>query len=571
MFESLTQLADQEDSIVYRAFDFISKRPGSILYFLYILGVIALANNNFIEGLYDTNTIFVHFLIFGLVVVLEHRWVTNLNNPNVSHHYLLIKQYWQFFFFGGIMAGSLNVMLAAFFNFLPFNFSLFGRFIFYPILSIAIVLTIFLSVPSFYKILNEDPKTFEIKRLVSSPSQLTSFSVYFLAGMSIPVLLFQELLRFSILARLFPAYYDLYSSLDPSQFNTLEVWKGEILFLYLIPLGIYFGGEGSKYIIKDGRIFFPDSDVLFRGGRIFGIYLLIVFISIILIDLHLHPLILHFVFLLGFVVATIQMKIDLEVCDKCNFIKFPISDQSPEFCYNCDYQRELTIPIKLPTLRQAVMPQCPSCGKNWDEPTRQCSNCKYTLILACPHCGNTLNPLWQTCVHCKNKVVPIPQLALSTKGYAGFQKSVMDFLLGGMLLLLSTVFFGSTEFTLIDMLLNSERFTGTAESFLGQSILGGYTLIITLFGLVSAIILFTTGSDENKFPMLLISSRLISSVTIVLIFFFLMGNIIFLGSSFLLILGTIASLVTFIGYLFLKWKSLWDFTPQVSIDWEVNL
>lgn len=573
MFESLVHLTDQENGFLSKSFDFFSRRPGSSIYALYLMAMVVLATNRYLDGIYHYNAIIVHLAILFLIVYAEQKWVREKSLPATMHHYVLIKKFWHFGFFGGVFAGTVNIFLVGFIQFLPFN-RIDINFIFLVLaFVIAAVVMMVLLVTSFYKIMNEDPKTQRIFRLFSSPSQISMLSAYLFAGLSIPALLFQEMIRFTVMTRFHEPFQGLYNGTDPAvQIQILPSWKGEMVFLYLLPILMALSGEIGQFLIKDGRIFIPGQKFLQVIGKKVVTAVFITIIIFLIFDFNTHPLISHGVSIFIMGVILFRMQPSQEYCPRCNFSfirEFQNFDSNA--CYNCDYNETYVVPVKLPNLRQVLLPQCPSCGKVWDEPSRQCSNCKYTLILACPDCGNTLNPLWQTCAHCKNPVVSIPQRALSTKGFAGFQKALMDFLLVVLMLGMITVYFGATETVLLNTILEAERSAGFAEDLLIQSIIIAFGLLIGLLGFVSAVFLFSSGSRENNFPIFLVSSKIMSATGTILLVYVLLGILfLFPGISFFIILGKFFAFLFLGYYLFSKWKGLKEFTPQVSIDWEVT-
>jgi len=81
---------------------------------------------------------------------------------------------------------------------------------------------------------------------------------------------------------------------------------------------------------------------------------------------------------------------------------------------NCDYCKNMKFSEGLNLIGSDLkVPRCPNCGNIWDNLSRKCSNCNYTIVLTCENCSQTINPLWKKCNLCGTPRTPVPEIALS--------------------------------------------------------------------------------------------------------------------------------------------------------------
>ncbi len=398
-----------------QSLEVISEYNASFLIFCFalLLGVLSL-----FDIVLPANVLLAISFVFP-VFVTERAWITN-HTSEVQFMKQLVSKFKTMFMAGGIV---LSVSTLFYFPLLvinPFPFqSISGNVIWLSIaFFLALTLSLILLIPSFYKIQNEEPTTHVIYRLVSSSDQLIALGVIMYAFTSFATISFIEVLKFAT----FSLEQNLVTNVE-IYFREFSYFLALVFYFLMLLLSLYiFITIISFYFIRDGRLSLPSRDILMFVMRRMLIGLLTFLVAIFLIPLisgNLGLLWITVGFNIGLSVYLMNRKLDGEICDKCHSIKI---EHPKPLCINCDVETNVKIPFKLPNVRQVRVPQCPSCGKIWDSPTRQCSNCRYTVILACPNCGQTLNPLWTNCVKCKVGLTPMPKKALETKRSCWFPK-----------------------------------------------------------------------------------------------------------------------------------------------------
>ncbi len=554
MLEGISQIVEQRQGTIANILALLGKRPASSTYGFFILVAIVLNSLK----LYSPAIILQHFFVFIVVLSLEQKWLKSLHLPQTKFQFFIVQRYWKFFFLGGMVYGGIVVFLLPTLFFLPFANPFPISYLIYFVFSFLLSLA-FIS-PGFYKIMNETSEG--VKRLISSFEQVASFTVYFFAGMSISFFAFIEYAEFTkalIQSMFIPIDLDI---------NSLNLIIQIQLYLFnSLPAVLFVTGYFSQYFIKDGRLFLPQKKQI-NTAIIYSIVTLLSLILLKFIIMSVSYFIVQPIFdFLIIALIFFSFNIEAEICENCHSAKkyLPNKSDAP-ICYNCNVISDIQFNFKLPTFRQAKIPECPSCGKIWDEPTRQCSNCKYTVVMTCPHCGQTLNPLWRLCAKCKSPLVPIPERALTTKGYATFQKGNFFYLILSILISISLLNFLSLGFITLINFENAQIILKSKDgvfAFLFQIL---YIILIFLFSFFSSIFLFVWGSNRDDLPLFLIVSRYVTSYLGMLSFYVLMV-IGFNLREFWMIPNLFA--FGFLGYgIISQWYSLVDFVPQVSINRE---
>jgi len=111
------------------------------------------------------------------------------------------------------------------------------------------------------------------------------------------------------------------------------------------------------------------------------------------------------------------------------------------------------------------VPKCPNCGNNWDNLSRRCSNCQYTIVLICDNCSQTINPLWKKCNLCGEPRQPVPEIALGKQPDTRYSYIKAKYL---MIILMTLPFLVIESVLLINILVPviSGQFFITLEQFL---------------------------------------------------------------------------------------------------------
>ncbi|MCH8906811.1 MAG: hypothetical protein IH840_06955 [Candidatus Heimdallarchaeota archaeon] len=560
----------------------MTDRPAVIYFIVWVVILISFYNSVGYEAHDQNKLLFFLFALFPIfpAVFYENRILKEKNNPaqKVTLQLHVIKSFRGFFMIAGWLYSFIITIAGLFLLLLLLDPEYAIRYIedartpssakagLIPLIIMLniIVFLGFLIAAGFYRIQIEDYSTGDKYNLISSPSQISMFVLYFYQGSSF-------------------TYLILWGGQIPSNNTTLmydllpleDVSSGTIIPFYLVTLTlcgsiIYFAGKIPHYIA--GSTYTKPSRTS-RMKLLLGIIVVTIvlgFASFVAMDQVsgqipiAYRIYFHYIFIMGsgFILYKLAAthNITENICPTCNLII------SREFCLSCNNNNVDNL-FRLFTIRRMRKPTCPACGINWETLSRQCINCNFTIILTCQKCSNTLNPLWHKCNVCGEQRKPIPDLALQSSGSPDYARTQAY-------LMLLVALFVPTFIVQLTIVITEINTKGTDIEVLRPLTDDFARLVLLLICSVVGLILIMASFDERRRGVLQLLNKLVLAPgTLIIIFaaillFVNTSQILFKPrGTFLINLALFLVAVVFLIYgVFGQIRSLLQFRPVLGFD-----
>ncbi len=277
----------------------------------------------------------------------------------------------------------------------------------------------------------------------------------------------------------------------------------------------------------------------------------------------------HYIFVFGTPILIYFLTKDYpmsgKACNNCNML---LVDGT---CYACQEKAKLGMQFNMKLIGKIKHPTCPACGNIWEEISRKCTNCQFTIILSCEKCSQTLNPLWHACNLCGEPRRTIPEVALESPGSPGYARSqafllVLASILLPALILQVTIIIGTLN-QVNNRLADANELNNLYDDYARAAF-----LLLTIISILSLILI---SFNDRKRPMMLVANKIaivpgtiliLTSMT--LFVYYTLLNLIVLDFTGLIIrfLMFLFALFFLLYTIFGYYQSLLQFRPVIAFD-----